>query len=197
MSIFKVMLINSTFANSAFSNFRRSIIRRSVIRRSLGVSSPLPHLPETYLPPSSAPLKEGAVRDRVDNGGDGSASGGSRYYYNTTCLTATPSAAGRGLRLVTTRLLEIIKECVDSSVWPSMLSDVRGGVENLSFIHKLPPAAPVEPLPTHHHTSLDDDRLMRGNERATGERREAWKERSCTLPPATPQLLRMMKLQRP
>jgi hypothetical protein len=88
-------------------------------------------------------------------------------------MTPTPSAAGRRLRSVTTRLLEIRKECVDSSVWPRVLNDVRGGVEKgvekLSFIHKLPPAAPVEPLPPHHHTSLDDDWLVIGNERATGE----------------------------
>jgi hypothetical protein len=64
-------------------------------------------------------------------GGDGSAPGGCRQR-NTTCLTASPSAAGRlppPLRSVSSRLLDLYHECMDNGGWVRVLYDAHGGID--------------------------------------------------------------------
>jgi hypothetical protein len=75
-------------------------------------------------------------------GSNGSAPGGRKQRHG---LTATPSAAGRtppSLHPVTSRLLDLYHECVDSGGWARLLYDVRGGMEKLIIFRKIPPPPP-------------------------------------------------------
>jgi hypothetical protein len=109
-------------------------------------------------------------------GGDGSASGGCRLR-NTTCLTATPSAAGRlppTFSSVSSHLLDLYRECVDNGGWARVIYDARGGMEKLIFIRKVQPMpAPAASAPPHKPGRPASDRRRARDKR----RREAWAER--------------------
>jgi hypothetical protein len=115
-------------------------------------------------------------------GGDGSIPGGSRLR-DTSCLTATPSAASRPpppLYSVTSRLLDLYCECVDNCGWARVLYDARGGMEKSTFIRKteLTPAPTVTAL----LTSMDSNYARR---RAHDKQRtKTWAERrqNCSQP---------------
>ncbi len=109
-------------------------------------------------------------------GGDGSAPGGCRQR-NATCLTATPSAAGRlppPLRSVSSYLLDLYHEGVDNGGWARVLYNARGGMEKFLFIRKTEPTpAPTVPAPPHKHgRPASDTRRARDK-----QRREAWAAR--------------------
>jgi hypothetical protein len=109
-------------------------------------------------------------------GGVDSATGGSRLR-DTTCLTATTPAAGRippPTCTVTSRLLDLCRECVDSGSWARILYDVRGGLEKVIFVRKIEPApAPAAAVPPHKHGRPASARRQARDKR----RREAWAER--------------------
>jgi hypothetical protein len=109
-------------------------------------------------------------------GGNGRAPGGSRHR-NVTCLTATPSAAGRlppPLHSVSSHLLDLYHECVDSGGWARVLYDARGGMEKFLFIRKIEPTpAPTVLAPLHKHGRPASDRRRARDKR----RREAWAAR--------------------
>ncbi len=111
-----------------------------------GAPSPLP-LPTPSSLANSPPLPPALPSCRVKYvlgcvmGGNGSAPGGCRQH-NTTCLTATPSAAGRlppPLRSVSSRLLDLYHECVVNGGWARVLYDARSGTEKFIFICKTEP----------------------------------------------------------
>jgi hypothetical protein len=151
-----------------------------------GVPSPLP-LPTPASLATSPPLPPALPYLRVKYelecamGGDGSAPGGSRHR-NITCLTATPSAAGRlppPIRSVSSRLLDLYHECMDSGGWARVLYDARGGMEKFLFIRKIEPTpAPTVPAPLHKHGCPASDRRRARDK----QRREAWaaRRRNCS-----------------
>ncbi len=111
-------------------------------------------------------------------GGDCSAPGGCRQR-NTSCLTVTPSAAGRlppPLRSVSSRLLDLYHECVDNGGWVKVLYGARGGMEKFLFIRKIEPTpAPTAPAPPLKPGRPASDRRGDRDKR----RREAWAARRC------------------
>ncbi len=131
-------------------------------------------------PPSCRGCRAGVIMLGV-----GSANGRSWVNY-TTCLTATPSAAGRTLPppcSVTSHLLELYRECVDNSGCVRLMCEARGGLKKLTFFLKLPSATPVVP-PPHPHWKCSASARRREHDR---RRREAWLERrkNQPLPPVT------------
>ncbi len=144
-------------------------------RCALSPPSPYPRQPSDRPPPSSPPPRVKYELGR-NMGGDGSAPGGSRLR-DATCLTATPSAAGRTpppTCTVNSRLLDLYRECVDSGSWARVLYDARGGMEKIIFICKIEPApAPAAAAPPHKHGRPASARRRARDKR----RREAWAER--------------------
>ncbi len=143
-----------------------------------GVLSPLPLPTPASLatpPPQLSPPRVKYELGR-NMGGDDSAPGGSQLR-DATCLTATPSAAGRTpppTCTVTSCLLDLCRECMDSGSWARVLYDVRGGLEKVIFIRKIEPApAPAAAAPPHKHGRPASARRQAGDKR----RREAWAER--------------------
>jgi hypothetical protein len=134
------------------SSLSKLVSSLSMLVERGGVLSPLPlptpaslvtHPP---LPQLSPPRVKYELRRYM--GGDGSAPGGSRLC-DATCLTATPSAAGRTPPppcSVTSRLLDLYRECVDSGGWARVLYDAHGVMEKIIFIRKTEPA----PAPPGH-----------------------------------------------
>jgi hypothetical protein len=109
-------------------------------------------------------------------GGDGSASGGC-WLRDTTCLTATASAAGRlppTFSSVSSRLLDLYRECVDNSGWARVRYNARGGMEKLIFIRKVQPTpAPAASAPPRKPGRPASDRRRARDKR----RRKACAER--------------------
>ncbi len=63
-------------------------------------------------------------------------------------LTATPTAADRISLFtcpVTTWLLELFQECVDNGNWMRLLYEMHGGIEKLTFIHKIAARLTIPP----------------------------------------------------
>jgi hypothetical protein len=111
-----------------------SLLSTLVVRG--GMLSPLLllTLPACQRPPPlslSLPLLKGAVWVS-EKMGDRSAYRGGRQKQTTSNLTATPSATGRllsPLTLVSSCLLDLYHQCVDSGGLVRVLYDVRGGME--------------------------------------------------------------------
>ncbi len=161
------------FAN--WSNLLSTLVKRG------GAPSPLP-LPTPSSLATSPPLPPALPSCRVKYvlghvmGGNGSAPGGC-WQRNTTCLTATPSAAGRlppPLRSVSSRLLDLYHECVVNGIRARALCDARGRTEKFIFIRKTEPMPALTVLvpPCKHGHPASDRRRARDK-----RRREGWAER--------------------
>jgi hypothetical protein len=145
-----------------------------------GVLSPLPLPTPSSLATCPPPPKLSPSRVKYElgrnMGGEDSAPGGSRLR-DATCLTATPSAAGRTpppTCSVTSRLLDLYRDCMDSGSWARVLYDACGGLEKLIFIRKIEPvSAPAAAAPPHKNGRPASARRRAHDKR----RREAWAER--------------------
>ncbi len=112
-------------------------------------------------PPATSPLPGGCSTSRCGEWVSMAAPlAGERS--DTARLPHCPQPAG-SLHPVTSRLLDLYHECVDSSGWARVLYDIRGGMEKLTIFCKIPPPPPP--------TVADPPSCKPGRQ---GRRREAW-----------------------